>query len=187
MRLKKKSRSSSAAIRIVVLTGILMLSLIGCKSPTSPGGAGEADIIVSNNNTETLDVYLDGVFKFSSKYKSSLEIDNVPLGEHQLEARTQDTGTIYDSTSIDVTENVDYTWNIVDPPDINVVNQREDTLKIYMDGKHQFDLVFEENRWILDVSYGERFLKAVRASDGKEIAAVTIKIDRNADFTWTIN
>jgi hypothetical protein len=165
--------------------GLLIFSGISCKSPTSPA-EGEADIIVYNDYGETLDVYMDGVFKFSSRHKSSIEIDNVELGEHELEAKKIDTGAVVDSGTVEVTDYIDYTWTIDDPPDINVTNKYGKTLKIYMDGNYQFDLANEENRWIIDVSYGERFLKAVKASDGQEAASATIKVDTNTDYSWTI-
>ena len=153
-------------IRLVGLIGILILPLITCKSPTSPDGQGEADIIVVNEYGETVDIYMDGSFKFSLRHKSSIEIDNVSLEEHELEARLVGTETVIDSETITVEEKTDYTWTVEDPPDINVTNQYGATLKIYMDGNYQFDLADKENRWIMDVSYGERFLKAIKASDG---------------------
>jgi hypothetical protein len=67
-----------------------------------------------------------------------------------------------------------------------VINQFGKTLKIYMDGDFQFDLANEEDRWIIDVAHGERFLKAFRASDAQEIASITIHVDENTDYSWTV-
>ncbi|MDH7511481.1 MAG: hypothetical protein QHH14_00870 [Clostridiales bacterium] len=186
MRLEKESRRWRGAIRLVGLIGILILPLVTCKSPTSPNGQGEADIIVSNEYGETLDIYMDGSFKFSLRHKNSIEIDNVSLGEHELEAKIVGEETVVDSETISVEDKTKYTWTIEDPPDINVTNNFGTSLKIYMDGNYQFDLVDKENRWIIDVPYGERFLKAMRTSDEKEAASTTIKVDDNADYSWTI-
>jgi hypothetical protein len=186
VRLEGKARRSRSAKRLASLITILILPLITCISPTSPNGQGEADIIVSNEYGETLDIYMDGVFKFSLRHKNTIEIDNVSLEDHELEAKKVGTETVIDSETITVEEKTDYTWTIEDPPDINVTNEYGTTLKIYMDGNYQFDLVDKENRWIIDVSYGERFLEAIRASDGHEAASTTIKVDDNTDYSWTI-
>jgi len=186
VRLEGEASRSGRVKRLAVLIGILIIPLIVCKSPTSPNGQGEADIIVSNEYGETVDIYMDGSFKFSLRHKNSIEIDNVSLEEHELEAKIVGTETVIDSETITVEEKTDYTWTVQDPPDINVTNEYGATLKIYLDGNHQFELVDKEDRWIIDVSYGERFLKAVRASDGQEAASTTIKVDDNTDYSWTI-
>lgn len=186
MRSRQELKKIYPAIVIFVFTGILLFTLIRCKSPTSPNGQGEADIIVYSKYDETLDIYMDGNFLFSIGYKSSIEIDNVSLEEHELEAKKINTDIVIDKETITVEEKIDYTWTIDDPPDINVTNNFGKTLKIYMDGEYQFDLVDEENRWIIDVPYGERFLKATTASDGKEVASTTIHVDENKDYSWTI-
>lgn len=186
MRSRQELKKACISIGIFILTGILLLTSIRCKSPTSPNGQGEADIIVYSEYDETLDIYMDGNFMFSIGYKSSIEIDDVTLEDHELEAKEADTGIVIDSETIEVEENTDYSWTIDDPPDINVTNNSGKTLKIYMDGEYQFDLVDEENRWIIDVPFGQRFLKAIRASDGKEVASITLHVDENKDYSWTI-
>jgi hypothetical protein len=55
-----------------------------------------------------------------------------------------------------------------------------------MDGDFQFNLRYEESRWILDVNYGERFLKALDAAEGYEVASVSVKVKENKDYSWTI-
>jgi len=173
-------------IGILAFAGGLMFLTFGCKSPTSPNGEGEADIIVYSRIEDILDIYMDGALWFSIKYKNSIEIDNVSMGIHELQARNQKTGFIVDSETINVTEKIDYAWTIEDPADINVTNNYGQTLKIYMDDNYLFDLVDEENRWIIDVSHGEHFLKAIRANDGKQVASITLNITEDQDYSWTI-
>jgi len=186
MRSDKNSKSPYIIVGIVTLMGILALSLIRCKSPTSPEGKGEADIIVTNDCGETVDIYMDGVLKFALKHKWTIEIDNVSLGEHEIEARELTTGRLIDSDTIDVQEKIDYTWTIGAPPSIKVTNNFGKSLTIYMDGNYQFNLVDDESRWIMGVSYGERYLKAIDTSSGQEAASTTIKVDKNEDYYWTI-
>ena len=184
-------RSGSASWRklfvLTVLIEFLIWPIFHCKSPTSPNNEGEADIIVYSKVPETLDIYLDGEFQFFITYKNSKEIDNVSHDLHLLEAKIEGTDTVFISDSIEVEENIDYAWYLEDPADINVINNFDETLQIYMDGEYQFDLVDEEDRWILDVPWGERFLKAIRSRDGKQVASTTIRVTEDEDYVWTIS
>lgn len=186
MRSRQELKKACSSIGVFILTGIFILTSIRCKSPTSPDGQGEADIIVYSEYDETLEIYMDGNFLFTIGYKSSIEIDNVSLEEHELEAKERNTGIIIDSETIEVDEKTDYSWTIDDPPDINVINNYGKTLQIYMNGEYQFDLVDEENRWIIDVAFGEHFLRAIKASDKEQVASVTINVEENKDYYWTI-
>ncbi len=171
----------------LIALGILALALAaaGCKSPTSPSG-GEADIIIVNDYGEAADLYMDGAFKFTIANKMTIEIDDVSLDEHVLTAKRTGTDIVIGSTTIDVTSKIDYSWTIDNPPDINVTNNSGIDVAVSMDGQYRFDLADDENRWIMDVPMGERYLKATRLSDGREVASTTIKIEENKDYAWTI-
>ena len=171
---------------MIAWLGIIILFLAHCKSPTSPDNEGEADIIVTNDCSKIVDIYLDGEFQFTLKHKWSIEIDDVSLEEHDLQARETGSGTMIASETIEVEAELDYAWTVDDTPDILVYNYFKKTLDIYMDGEFQFNLRYEESRWILDVDYGERYLKALDAGDGSEVASVSIKVDENTDYTWTV-
>lgn len=194
IRMKKRRMSLNFSIGILVVIGILIFSLINCESIFGPSTEEsteededeEARIIVYNNYGESLDIYMDGIFQFSLEHGDDDKIRDVSLDEHELEAKKPNTNTVVDSETIDVTSYTDYTWTVDDPPDINVINQYGKTLKIYMDETYQFDLVDEEDRWIIDVAFGEHFLKAVKAVDGKEVASTTIDVDENIDYSWVI-
>lgn len=180
---------------LFLMMGILLFSSVSCKSifgpdeetaaPTTEEGT-EARIVVTNKYGESLDIFMDGQFQFALGHKAQGTIRYVTLQDHVLEAKKQSTDTVVASTTISVASKIDYPWVINDPPDINVINSYGRTLKIYMDGDYLFNLVDEENRWIIDVPYGERFLKAIRASDDKEVASITINVAENKDYSWTI-
>lgn len=165
--------------------GLMILSF-SCKSPTSPRGDGEADIIVYSKIEDSLEIYMDGTLRFSIRYKNSIEIDNVSIGIHEMKARNSTTGIVVDVETIYVTEKIDYTWTIEDPADINVTNKYGQSLKIYMDDAFIFNLANDENRWIIDVPLGEHFFRAIRISDGKQAASITINVTENKDYFWTI-
>jgi hypothetical protein len=175
---------------------LLCISAVSCSSIFGPSEDSDGDddsddteearIIIYNYYGENLDFYLDGLFQFTLSHDGDDKIRDVTLDEHFLEAKKEGTTTIVASTEIDVTSYTDYSWQVDDPPDINVTNQYGVKLKIYMDENYLFDLVDEEDRWIVNVSFGEHFLKALRASDDKEIASTTIDVDENEDYSWTI-
>jgi hypothetical protein len=129
---------------------------------------------------------MDGTLKFAITYGNSIEIDNVSLSNHLLEAKNIQTGFVVASKTIEVTEKTDYTWTIEHIARINVLNNFGATLKISMDNQYLFDLADNENRWILDVPPGDRLLKAVNAGDGKQVASTTLRITENKDYSWTV-
>lgn len=182
----KHLRTHLSRVGIFVLLGASAFLLMNCHSPTSPGGEGEADIVIYNEYGEPVDIYMDGSFKFTIQKNNHIEIDDVSYGEYEFEAKKANESELIDTETILVEEDIDYTWVIDDPPDIRVYNYSGETLEIYMDGDYQFDMEDEEDRWIIDVPYGERFLQAKRKSDGIQIASITIKADENADYVWSI-
>jgi hypothetical protein len=178
------------------MIGILVFFCAGCESifgPKSEESTSDSDddiarIIVYNNyNNGSLDIYMDGAFQFTLAEDDDAKIKDVTLDEHDLEAKLWGTATVVDDTTIDVTAYTDYTWTIDDPPDIKITNNYGSTLKIYVDGEYKFDLENEEDRWIIDVSFGDHYLKATKASDGREVASTTIEVDGNEDYTWVIS
>jgi hypothetical protein len=186
MKAGRNRQRSVRAGQMMIWLGMVILFLAHCKSPTSPDNEGEADIIVTNDCSKIVDIYMDGEIQFTLRHKWTIEIDDVSLEDHDLEARETGSGTIIASETIEVEDETDYTWTVDDTPDILVYNYFKKTLGIYMDGDFQFNLRYEESRWILDVDFGERYLKALDAGDGSEVASTSIKIDENTDYTWTI-
>lgn len=195
MKRERHSRfKSGSRLGILLLLGIFIFSFAGCESIFGPkteetdstDDEGEARILITNMYGETLDIYMDGKIQFSLAHKNSDKIRNVTLDEHDLEAKLPASGTVVDSETIDVVDYSDYSWTIDDPPDIKVTNAYGKTLKIYMDGKFLFELLDEEDRWIMNVDMGDRFLKAVKSSDDKEVASTTISVTANKDYTWLI-
>jgi hypothetical protein len=165
---------------------VILISIWSCKSPTSPDG-GEADIYVVSHWTDPVDVYMDGVFQFWLSYKNYAEIDNVSKKSHLMEARSQVTGEVVAQKTIEVTSMIDYSWTIEHLARINCANAFGETLKVTMDGVFQFVLADEEDRWIIDVALGEHLLSAFKTSDGKEVAAILVKVTENRDYSWTIS
>lgn len=184
MLFNRKINKSAGPAAVAAVWG--MIFLIGaCSSPIMPED-GEADIVISNDYGESLEIYLNGEFLYVLDHNRSVEMDNVAFGIYRFEARDPDTGGVVASKELDVEVRSDYYWLIDDPPDIDVTNESGVALKIFMEGEYQFDLVDEENRWILDVPYGEHLLRAVRVSDDFALASITVKVEEDTDYAWTI-
>jgi len=185
MKPRKGTRRINLIMRSLLLLAFLGLSLIGCKSPMSPKG-GEADLIIFNEYSDTLDIYINDSFRFAILKNSNVEVDNIPLGTYKVEAKIAGTDIVIASETIEILEKIDYNWMIDDPPDINVTNSIGDDVTVYMDDNYQFDLAHGEDRWIIDVPFGKHFLKAIRVRDATQIASTTINVAENIDYSWTI-
>jgi predicted membrane-bound spermidine synthase len=195
MKRKKSLRKYlGAGVAIPLVAVILIVLLAGCESIFGPKTEestdeeeNEARIIVYNTYGETLDIYMDGKFQFTVEEDDDKKIRDVELDEHDLEAKLAGTGTVVDDETMDVTSYTDYSWTIDDAPDIVITNNYGTALKIYMDGDYQFNLAYKESRWIMDLTKTEHFLKARRVDNDKEVASVTIDVDENKDYAWTID
>lgn len=198
---KRKTQQSGLRTAAPVLALIATLaflqtgceSLFGPKTEEAAQTSEEARIICTNNYGEVLDIYMDGKIQFTlgtitsgSAQNNTKKIRNVNLNEHTLQGRLTGTSTVVDEQTIDVTSYQDYPYTIGAPPSINISNRFGVTLKIYMDDVYQFDLANDESRWIMNVSKTEHFLKATKASNGKEVASTTITTDANKTYTWSI-
>lgn len=71
-----------------------------------------ASLTITNNYGETLDIYGDGEFKFEIADQAETPISNIPYGEHLLEAKKTGGTTVVASTTIDIIEDIQYTWVI---------------------------------------------------------------------------
>ena len=170
---------------VLAAAAVLVLSW-SCKSPTSPDGAGEADIVVTSHWDEQVDIFMDGAFRFSLGYKEIAEIDNVPRKSHLMEAKSQMTGEVVAQTTLEVTSKTKYSWIIEHRARINVLNSIDRTVMVFMDGVFQFDLANGENRYLIDVALGDHFLAAFRKIDGQEVGSTTLKVTENKDYSWLI-
>jgi hypothetical protein len=188
----------TTAPMLVVLASLMFLlagceSIFGPKTEASTETSEEARIVCTNGYGQTLDIYMDGNLQFTlgtsstgTSVNNTKKIHNVTLNEHTLQGKLAGTGTVVDEQTIDVTSYTDYTYTIGTPPSINISNKYGVTLKIYMDNVYQFDLANDESRWLMDVSKTEHYLKATKASDGKEVASTSITTDENKTYSWSI-
>lgn len=71
-----------------------------------------AALKITNNYGETVDIYGDGAFYTDLADQGEAIISNIPYGEHLIEAKKEDSSTVVASTTIEVMEDITYTWVI---------------------------------------------------------------------------
>ncbi len=71
-----------------------------------------ASLKITNNYGETLDIYGDGEFQSEIADQAEIIAANIPYGEHLIEAKKQGGTTVVASTTIDVIEDIQYTWAV---------------------------------------------------------------------------
>ena len=71
-----------------------------------------ASINVINEYGETLNIYTNGSLQSELGHEENQVFNNVPYGEHSLEASKASDNTLVASTSINVVEEKEYTWTI---------------------------------------------------------------------------
>ncbi len=71
-----------------------------------------ASLKIANEYGETLNIYTNGSLQGELEDKESQVFDNVPYGEHVLEASKTSDNTLVESVTINVVEEKEYTWTI---------------------------------------------------------------------------
>ena len=175
---------------LFILAVVIGLTFLACESVEDPNEEEDdteiASIMVNNDYGETLDIFMNGVFQFTLEHEESEDVDDVELDEHTLQARLAGTDQVVDEEEFDVTSYTVYTWTIDDPPDLNIINESGIDLMIYINDQYYFNLVDEEDRWVMNVEYGDYNVKAFKVSNEAEYASATITVDDNIDYSWTI-
>lgn len=72
-----------------------------------------ADINVINNSGFQLKIYMDGQYQFDLADEENRWILDVSRSEHLLKADKAEDDTEYASITLEVTKNMDYTWEII--------------------------------------------------------------------------
>lgn len=128
---KLKKHKINLVAAIITMVGLLILTSISCKSPTTPE-ATEASITITNHCGIAVDILMDGVWQLTIEHLQSSTLSIPTLGVYEYEARKQGTGTlqrtpygehlleatksgetdVIASITLDITENIQYTWTI---------------------------------------------------------------------------
>ena len=71
-----------------------------------------ADISIINNYGETIDIYGDGDLQGSVNDQETGTLSRTPYGDHLLEATKSGETDVIASITLDITENIQYTWTV---------------------------------------------------------------------------
>ncbi len=172
---------------ILAVSGILLFSSWNCKSPESSTDSNEANIIVINTSGTTVDIYLDGVFKFSVDNDASVTLEKIALGVHQFEAKLKDSAVVVQSVEFDLDQSGDYEWTILGPSQLTISNSYGEALQISANGDYLGDVADAASVTIGNVPFGTFLLEAKKQADGTLVASLSIVIDEIKEYFWTIS
>lgn len=184
---KRKKRKILYLVGIVFAIGICVLVSTACRNVTSPEDSTEEIIItVQNDCGIAVDIYLDKNFQFTVEYSESNTISNVSLGLHEFEAKKEGTETLLSYMQVDIYEKLNYTWTILSEASLHVTNAYGETLSIYEEEELLSDIGAQGTLVIENVLYGEHLFRAT-ISDGTEVASLSLVMDENKPYLWTIS
>jgi hypothetical protein len=183
MNFKNKKKLLNSCI--IILIGVFVFSMIDCKSPESPEDV-KADIFVSNECGLAIDIYANGIYQFSLEFLIYEVIENVSSGVYEIVAKKKDTAEEIATETVDVSASEDYWVSILSAASLNIINNYGETLNIYTNGSLQGELSDRENQVFTNVPYGEHVLAASKVSDNTLVAATTVNVVEEKEYTWTI-
>ena len=185
--IRPKKRKILHLFGIVFTIGIFLLASTACRNVTTPDDLTEEIIItVQNDCGIAVDIYMDKNFQFKIEYSESNTINNVSLGLHEFEAKKKGTETLLSYLQVDIYEKTNYTWTILSEASLHVTNAYGETLSIYEEGELLSDIGAQGTLVIENILYGEHLFRAT-TSDGTEVASLSLVMDENKPYLWTIN
>lgn len=169
---------------MAAVSGLLLLTFIGCKSPTSSDTT--SSIVVTNSCGATIDVYLDGTLKVTIENGSDNTILNVAAGSHLLEAKKSDTGVLISSLTLTITASSSTSVTFEGPASLRITNLYGEILGIYMDDQWAGDIGDQITQTMHKVTFGTHVFTGKTKTDGTVVATVTIDVTEAIEYTWTI-
>ena len=169
------------SLGIFVLAGILCFSSIQCKKNVL-----QANVIIDNQCGVRVDVFLDGVYKFSLDYQANNEIENVELGTHVFTAQVAGTQNVVATITFNVSAYNDFLWAIETSASIVISNLYGESLSIYADGGYVGELADQQTETMPKVPFGDHQLEAQKSSDGTTVATLLISVNENKEYNWNI-
>ncbi len=181
-RLKKSGRPGAALT--AAISGLLLLTVIGCKSPTTTDTA--SSIIVTNACGAKVDLYMDGALKTSIETGLDATISNVVAGSHLLEAKKSDTGVLITSLTLTIKASTSTSVSIDGPASVRITNLYGEILGIYVDDNWAGDIGDQITQTLHFITFGSHVFTAKTKTDGTVAATVTIDVTDAIEYIWSI-
>lgn len=169
---------------MAALSGLLLLAVIGCKSPTTTDTT--SSIIVTNSCGAKVDVYLDGTVKATIETAAQATISNVAPGSHLLEAKTSDTGILVTSLTLTVKAATSISLSVDGPASVRIANLYGEILGVYVEDVWAGDIGDQITQTLHFISFGTHVFTAKTKTDGTVAATITINVTDAIEYVWTI-
>jgi hypothetical protein len=180
----KKPRRKVAAVA-GALSGILCLSLMGCKKASTTTSVATS-VLIANQCGVTVAITMDGVSEFAIADGASDSVENVSQGSHLFEAKKSDTGDLVYSTTLDTLVGTSYTLTVPGPATVLITNRYGEILKIYVDDVYLGDIGDQVSQTVSRVRFGSYKYSASRKSDAKVVATTTVAVTEVKEYGWVI-
>jgi len=169
---------------MAVVSGLLLLNVIGCKSSTTTDTT--SSIIVTNACGAKVDLYLDGTSKATIDIGAEATISGVVAGSHLLEAKTSDTGILVTSLTLTIKASTSASLSIDGPASVRITNLYGEILGIYADDNWAGDIGDQITQTLHFITFGAHVFTAKTKTDGTVAATFTITVTDVIEYTWTI-
>jgi hypothetical protein len=171
-------------IGFFALLALVLIFTPHCKNTTEPETV--ADILAQNLCGAAVDVFLDGVYKFTVDHATDERISGLPFATYMLEAKKMGTEILVFSEPIDLTQSLTYIWVIEGPSVILIGNAYGEDLDIFMNETYAGGVPADESREIPKVGFGNHNLAAFRARDNILVEELSLDIEDVAKYVWLI-
>ena len=180
--MKKTNKIIVLSFGIISLICAIFLGMGGCKKVIIPSGI----ITVSNECGVAIDFFLNGDMMFSLDYEQTQSVEDLPDGDHQLEARRKGSGIFVARETLNVIFNRIYTWSVLSSADIKIINNYGATLGLYGDDMYSGTIEDQTDVTLEHVPYGDHKLEA-KTTEETVVATTTISVLVDITYEWTIN
>lgn len=170
---------------MATLSGILILSLAGCKGSTTPSST-TSTIVVNNNCGATIMVYVDGTLKATIDDEAYATIDNVAEGSRLVEAKKADTGLLLTSSTLTIKVSTTTSMTVEGIAILHVTNQYGEILSIFQDTAYVGDIGDQITQNLSKVKFGTHTYEAKKKTDATVVATITFDVTDILEYSWTI-
>jgi hypothetical protein len=168
---------------LLLASAISILMITGCANTTPDF---EAYLIVENECGATVDVFVDGTYRFVLEHGGADEVRDIAQGTHLLEAKKNGTEIMVFSDTLDVQSRGNYFWTITGQATITINNQVGETVKVYINDTYVGDIEDQGSETIENVPFGSQLFKALDVDLTKILGETTIDVAEVKEYVWTI-
>jgi len=169
---------------MAVLSALLLLAVVGCKSPTTTDTT--SSITITNSCGAKIDVYLDGLLKTTIDVGASGTISNITAGSYHLEAKKSDNGVLFFSVTITISASTSNSVTVTGVASLLITNLYGEILGIYLDGIWMGDIGDQITQTLHSITFGTHIFAATTKTGGTVAATITIDVTDVIEYTWTI-